>query len=101
MEIPVVIFIDVSINPTDLFPYFPTSQFPRFHIPHFLVSILRRAISVGPLGGRQGCHCQHPELSPQDANTARKSKAPSQTGPQSSTPPITQVAKRVDMVLLF
>ena len=39
---------------------FPTSIFPSFLVVH---TLLRRAISVGPLGGRQGCHCQ-PPLSP-------------------------------------
>ena len=62
------------------FPYFPTCQFPYFHILQFscLHTLLRRAISVGPLGGRQGCHCQ-PPLSPPDANAAEKS-APSHRG---------------------
>ena len=48
----------------------PISLFPAF-----LVSchrLLQRAISVGSLGGRQGCHCQH-QLSPTDANAAEKS----------------------------
>ena len=59
------------------FPFFPTCQFLHSPIPQFscLHTLLRRAISVGPLGGRQGCHCQ-PQLSPPDANAAEKS-APS------------------------
>ena len=53
-------------------------------ISHQCFFLQPSAISVGPLGGRQGCHCQ-PPLSPPDANPAEKSAPEPKNQPPKST----------------
>ena len=74
--------------PASLFAYMPISLLPYSPLSCLHTLLLLRAISVGPLGGRQGCHCQ-PPLSPPDANAAAEKSAPrpswNKTSPQQSS----------------